>query len=381
LLFMLKPRVIVNFPPLTIGKMIAGARSLADYMHEIFDGRVYAIGKIRLRILFASGLTQEQLTKHFSTFRTSGDPMVFVAGDDSIMNASGHELGLVDSEGKQISALADADFSQFDQSQDEGALVHLMSHYGPKLGWSEEFMEYIQKACTMRYTFNGRDIRIKGFAGMMMPTGIPFTTTLSSLHTIAMYLYLFHHLESGYKGNVETLVQQIGFNIKFASKASFGHLTFLRGWWIPGSWEWLPLPSQLLKLGKYLSDPTRTFPGPRDQAVGKMAFAISSGYRLVPDDYPLLGPFIRTLARLGVTDGLAHTKLESVIESWAYKVRLTSNNTIFASRSEALLSIEARYGISAHDVENAENLIRQVKTLPALVSHPVFGVLARVDYS
>jgi hypothetical protein len=213
----------------------------------------------------------------------------------------------------------------------------------------------------------------------MMPTGIAFTTVLSSLHCMAMYMWFFHEqARTNDKVDIEKAAQEIGFNIKFKTTHDYSQLTFLRGWFNRSTQEWAPLPSCVLKLGKVLRDPRKIFPA-HPRPIDMIARCVANAYKGLPDDYPIVGPFLQTLRKCAPEhkDG-SHN--EALIESWAYKVHFTQED-LDIPRVDVLDQIVGRYGLTVADIESAEELIRTVRRLPALLVHPVFVTLLAMDYA
>jgi hypothetical protein len=143
---------------------------------------------------------------------------------------------------------------------------------------------------------------------------------------------------------------------------------------------WMPLPSCVLKLGKVLNNPvtiTTVKDGKRkirqtpEEAVKQVAWALSQSYGTVTPSYPILGPFVGTLRRLGRPSAV----VQSLQESW--KPRLSD---VTVDRAVALEAIWTRYSISPEEVHDVETLMMRVDSLPAYLEHPVFGKLCAADY-
>jgi len=49
-------------------------------------------------------------------------------------------------------------------------------------------------------------------------------------------------------------------------------------------------------------------------------------------------------------------------------------------RPSVLDALVCRYGVDMDNILHCERLITEVETLPVFLSHPVFAILARVDY-
>ncbi len=370
----MKPRPIVNLDPIYHARTSPFARSVTDHLHQVFDGKIFVIGKVSVRIHFASGYNQDKLSLMSADFFT-GIACIAASGDDSVAYIPG--VGFVE-----------ADQSMFDQSQDDGPLKHYGFRWMKQAGLPDEFISLVYECCTKRYTVRKHRLQVKGKAGTQMPTGITMTTAINSMDTIAMYVYLL--IESQTRSlTVDQAGHELGFTVKSQTKSNFGELTFLKGWWrqdVCGTLTWLPLPSAVLKLGKILRDPVditktdKTIKGKRSttrlsavEAVRQVAFCLARSYGLVPLDYPVFGAFLAALLRLGSDPGRNLGHLE---ESWKPKV----TTIIVLDREEAVAAMVERYSIEPSWIEEVESLFNGLSSLPAYVEHPLFDRLCDLDY-
>lgn len=370
----MKPRPIVNLDAIYHSRTSPLARSVTDHLHQLFDGKIFTIGSISVRIHFASGYNQDRLSIMCADFFTEV-ACIAVSGDDSIAYIPG--IGFVE-----------ADQTMFDQSQDDGPIKHYGFIWMKQAGLPDSFINLVYECCTKKYTVKKHRLEAKGKAGTQMPTGITMTTCINSMNTMAMYVYYL--IERQVRNlTIDEAGHELGFTVKSEVRNDFGELTFLKGWWrqdICGSFTWLPLPSAVLKLGKVLRNPVditktvRTIKGkrhstrlPLSEAIRQVAFCLARSYGLVPMDYPIFGPFLAALLRLGMDPGHPLGGLE---ESWKPKI----TTIVVLNREEAIAAIVARYNIEAVWIEEVEELFNNLVSLPAYVEHPLFDRLCDVDY-
>jgi hypothetical protein len=367
----MKPRAIQNLPPLVHANMGGFSRSFNHTLHELFDGRVLNIAGYAVRIFYASGYTQSQLSE-IATAIVEGDTVVAVSGDDSIV-----------SWGPLCSQFGgESDQSAFDHTQDEGPMLIFMRPVLLHLGFPVSFIDEAYAACSSGYTLKGKRLFAKGCAGVQMPTGITTTTSFNSLSTICMYVWLFVNF-SRLEGDVAHAGKELGFTVKYAEAENINTLTFLKGWFqFDGfNYQWMPLPSAIIKLGKVLRSPIE-ITGYRNKhgkqkfeskkAIRMCAYALAQSYGTVDKDYPILGAFIHTLKRLGTEP---HHYLGELQESWK-----PSLSGIRVERQAVFESIYARYGIEPDEINSFELLLESVQSLPAYIEHPVCDKLCDIDY-
>jgi hypothetical protein len=179
-----------------------------------------------------------------------------------------------------------------------------------------------------------------------------------------------------------------GMIIKFKQPVLKG-ATFLRGWWVPDSnltrHHWMPLPSMIVKLGKVLTEPKLIAQRQEndEMAYAVCAHALSSSFGFVPEDYPILGPFLGCLRRFAAQAGVVSTEAQRLraIESWSLKAHIgIEAHHVDPSRIETVGMIYRRYHIDKPDIEALETMFDRVNRLPAFVSHPAVIQLTGVDY-
>jgi hypothetical protein len=358
--FDLKPRPITNVDPRYHSIMLPWARSLADHMHRVFDGSLFTIAGEQVSIWFASGATVTMLREMYTSL-TSHANVLLVAGDDILLRIKG--------------MYAEADMSACDHTQDGGPFFGAGCIYWKALGASVEMVEALTACITDSYVAHSKGVAIKGSAGIQMPTGIATTTTQTSLHIIMATVDYFRRVFEDNVGrhDLKAVFADLGLKAKVQFHDKLANATFLRGWWTTD--VWVPLPSQLLKLGKVLTDP-RTIAGTKDRAkaVRRVAYAIAASYKTIPRDYPLLGPFLGMLERLGEPFKAA---ADRVIESYAYKPQVGA----FTLRESTVDAIMTRYSLNQCDLDRVKDLCASIPSLPIFLHDPVFKRLQEVDYA
>jgi len=366
----MKPRAIQNLPPLTHALMGGEARSFADELHHLFDGRTFDLAGHSVRIFFASGYDQKKLSD-IGRAAQAGHSVFAMSGDDSFVAWGGI----------RPSFGCEADQSQFDHTQDDGPMKFFMGQILRKFGLSDEFIALAYNACSSGYTLRKGRLFAKGSAGTQMPTGITTTTSFNSLSTLAMFVWFI--LNEDRFSDLADAGAELGFKVKCFERDDVFTSTFLKGWWQQGEdgVDWIPLPSACLKIGKLLNNPieiTRVIRRGKkhrlglQEAIRQCSTSLAQSYGTVDRSYPILGEFLFTMSRLGKQP---RRVVGSLQESW--KPNMTH---VAVDRAVALEAIECRYGITVEEVISVEALLRSVTTLPSYIEHSVFDKLCEVDY-
>jgi len=338
---------------------------------------VYEFYGVKVRIFFAAGYTQRQLSS-IALAMQEGDVVIAISGDDSVV--SWGPLTNVFS----CEPYGECDQSQFDHTQDEGPQRIAASEWMRLIGIPEDFIDLCYGCCSWPYTARMGRLRVKGVAGTQMPTGITMTTVLNSMSTLFMYLWIIKTRNAEFS----EAARQLGFKTKYKGAFDLGDITFLRGWWRKCADQdgrvWMPLPSACLKLGKVLRDPVdvckykhpvtrETVRKSGEEATRVMAYALASSYKTVEENYPILGPFLATLRRLGTE--MSHPDLHSLYES--QRPAMVDANIDVEDCVSATLR---RYDLAVHELDRVRSLLGSVESLPAMVFDPVFERLREVDY-
>lgn len=102
------------------------------------------------------------------------------------------------------------------------------------------------------------------------------------------------------------------------------------------------------------------------------AFALANSYGNITEDYPIFGPFLGVLRRLGTSSPSALRRLEESLKP------TSTGGTLIPKEAETAILL--RYGITIEDVRRVEILLSKITFLPAYVEDPVFDLLATIDY-
>jgi hypothetical protein len=373
----MKPRAIQNLPPQIHALMGGFAREFASELHEVFDGKVHNLFGVGVRIFFASGYTQTQLTE-IGKALSNGEVVFAMSGDDSVVG-----WGYL-SEQYGTGQFGEADQSKFDHTQDDGPMYFYMRPILEQMGFPESFINMAYNCCSSGYTIRRGRLTASGQAGVQMPTGVTTTTTFNSLSTLGFFVNMLRNLVvCGTTFAPVLFGQQIGFDVKYFASNYYTQVTFLKGWWLEGKdgVQWVPLPSAVIKLGKVLKSPVEITKFKRQgkqmhrsakEAVAMCAAALAASYGKIDQDYPILGAFCGALERAGDARGLACGNLQ---ESW--KPRMGG---ISVDRKLAMEEMCWRYNITIDDILRVERLLGSIQVLPAYVEDEVFDKLCSRDY-
>jgi hypothetical protein len=357
---LLKPRAIFQIKPEYLALTTQHNHMMSDLLHEIWNEDVtFHLGDRTCFFIYASGYTSTQLDHLMG--RILSDPLCdyyVVAGDDNLTVMWNPQI--------RTQVFEENDFSMYDQTQGPDSLSDdredLLS-----LGLDPE-LAALEVAClTLPYKIIHMTKHIRMTIAFSMDpiqgSGRGSTTWGNSSRNIKFGVYRL----SNRTLSTKQAAINLGFTIKTKSSSDITDLTFLKGWWCPfldGSYHWLPLPSMILKLGKMLRHPNDIFPGePLDVAYRKCAFALSRSPGAVPLDYPILGPFISAMSRVGIyTDTpLAHKKFCIVVQSVNAPL----------DRDAMISKLHRRYGLTYEEIVEIEALFNSVTSLPVLYTSTV----------
>jgi hypothetical protein len=171
--------------------------------------------------------------------------------------------------------------------------------------------------------------------------------------------------------------------------ARFSLITFIKGWWkldIENKWHWMPLPSQVIKIGKTMTDPVISTSVTRrggkvrfdiEEATAQVAYSVFQSHANIDREYPVLGGFINVMRRLG---RVPHTMSDLTELPGEKHHRIHFGK--FAALDQHMLceDYQDRYGLVSSDFERLEKLYDEVHTLPCLLIDPVFDRLCDTDY-
>jgi hypothetical protein len=173
-------------------------------------------------------------------------------------------------------------------------------------------------------------------------------------------------------------LSELGFESKLKKLSFEEGPTFLKGWWVPSTsggifeYHWMPLPSQIIKLGKVGTDPSITFSQVDPaEAHRRMASAMALGYPIVDYDYPILGCFLKKMR--GLTNAVVKPVRKQI-----YGVDMCGPvKTV--DRDLAIALICKRYGLTESDIDELESRITDAP-FPCVMVDDRFNNLVRADY-
>jgi len=361
-----KPRILINLDPKYIAALAGESRMMSDVVKRAFDGtQVFLVGGHPVRIVYAAGYTQTQLTDIAQYFH-QGVTVIVVSGDDAVTH--------FDVPGLKTNC--ETDYSQFDQSQDEGPVLIFGSKWMKLAGASDTYINTAHECVKKDYVVNKHNFQISGNGGVQMPTGVNFTTMMNSINNLSATIRFLDERSRRPTLTLEQSAKELGFNVKASYHEDVGTTTFLKGSWRrspEGLYEWIQLPSAVLKLTKTMTHPT-IICKTKDvaHAVRQVAYALGSTLRNVPDNYPILGPYLLMLRRCGT---------ECFIQSIMQHHKPTSPHVTPIDREEAIEWIHDRYDIEPREITEFEDLCNSVAQLPVVIVSPLLSKLLAVDYA
>jgi hypothetical protein len=287
---------------------------------------------------------------------------VTAAGGDTNVIASGEAFN--------------GDFSMYDQTQFRPHFERLSEDLKFTDFPTDSMMEQVDAAFTAKVRdYPGETaVKIEGHAHSHEPTGWAGTSIVGSVfHVRAWRLAVYLDIP------IAEAAAMLGFKLTMAS-TNRNQAVFLRHWL--SEYGAIPVPSQCLKLGKIFKHPEHLTKSKGIDAYVTAFAAVTLSVQGVPDDYPILGAFLRASKRLtagGLDTNERVMRLRNdpyIFENARYKVHAVAK----VPRQAALEFVEARYGLTEHEVCEIEALFESVDTLPAFVNHEGFLRLRDVDY-
>lgn len=370
----IKPRIITNLSPDTLASTLPTARNYYDMVHVLFDGTPKTFRGVVARLHFASGYNQERLDA-LADDMCSGDVCYGVGGDDSLL-ALGPLMGTALGD----RPFSEGDFSMFDQSEDDGpmeaAAGYIMNHLGLD-PFAISVLIAAKKAPVKTFKMFGRlEVAVEGEPGCQQATGSADTTVSNSVTNLLFFLFALARSLS-----LEDAARELGLTLKAKHLSAFSEVTFLKGHWtrdVDCAPMWIPLPSQVLKIGKTLTHPDVLLrkAGVRGEAaLHTAASAIALSFGALDYNYPILGPFVEKMASFKAARG----DCSAFVNEFENPFRVVPKGRA-VDRDYAAAQICYRYNIAISDILRVERRIREVVTLPSFITDPVFDALREVDY-
>jgi hypothetical protein len=172
--------------------------------------------------------------------------------------------------------------------------------------------------------------------------------------------------------------KKLGFEMT-GGPVSMKQATFLKGWFdLEEETDrpyWLPLPSQVLKIGKSMRDPRELFKDSKDP-LGAFCYSISRSLQHVPRRYPVLGALLKVFDQFAKGNETDVELPELAGRFW--KVKVEHVHKIDVIKWMDRMSI--RYNVSYEVIQDCDSRIRAIKELPIYFEHPFFAAMLRKDY-
>lgn len=387
----IKPRVIQAVNPDVQAMCGKDINNLIRHMkRNVFHHkRISFLNNVRFSISIGSGKTSKQLDQWYNeclfdintveyTRKTNTGLTVdkdfavtmhaMVAGDDFIA-ICGDKKGRI--------WIVENDFSKFDRTQGRHALDFEYKFCSKIQTGSDEYSPCFKVLCQMSRAvpvFKDRTGHTKKMpAPIQRFSGAPDTTLGNCITNIGSLLYVIQC--SGTDLDFDH-IQELGFESKLKKHSLESGATFLKGWWIYNQdsdyFNWMPLPSQIIKLGKVGTAPEKIFKDVDPaEAHRRVAAAMAMGYPIVPYNYPIFGCFLKKMRSL--TD-----KFVRPLKVSEYGVGMYGASEC-VDREIAMQLICERYDLSVEDVLDLEKIIEDAP-FPCVMVDQRFNNLVRADY-
>jgi len=370
----LKGRTVKSLDPTMQAFTYKAIDAVISNLKNIFDGKwAFPLRDWLVTFAIGSGKTGDALDKwHRQSLDwvSYGEKRIacIFAGDDFF--ALVHE--------KDCVVAFENDFSKFDRTQGVhalGAELRILVFLGMEYRQAKLLFE--TQLAKPRYQSDKYQIKQRMEMEAQRATGSSDTTVGNTLTNMMSVLFALH-AENGVTNLVERQLD-LGFVSKLQIHRDIIQGTFLKGWWLPLTTEglqWLPLPSQVIKIGKILTNPETIFPElSSDQAWRAAATSMAASYGTISFNYPLFGTFLKRYVELsGKVVDLQQTRL---LTGLAFRTRRETCDP--PDRQHAIDYFTQRYGLSEDDILEMETEICSAP-FPGLLTHVGWAVIARRDY-
>lgn len=290
-----------------------------------------------------------------------------------------------------------SDFSRFDSTQNEEALVKAADHWMAACEFPDEVRTIFKCAYTSSFSFKGKkggDVTGTGKLPFIFPSGLGITSVGNGVTNVLAWTYVIRCIEldppamEDLSDFIRERMAELGFLAKIHVQDDVEGIDFLRGWFLPtseGSFSWQPLPSRIFKLGKISSNP-QTITKVRGEAklshreaCRVVAGAYVDSHANIPRNTPFVGPLLDAYARVRKEGKKIHR--QQLIERAEYSVTQGMARTILDSTFQR--NMEKRYSIAWTDVLSFKELLQREEILerfPCVVNFPPLQLLMDVDY-
>jgi hypothetical protein len=312
-----KPRAIVDLAETVHVLLSPFSKGLTTWFHRVVDGRIFDLGWTRARFYFTSGgtvgpdLMATLLNESFDGFT------VFVCGDDSLIFGP--------------DGVCTNDYSAFDSTQGaevfETFTIPLLRHlFGA--AWKDVdrlFKKAVSGDFTTEIKFSKTEsLTVSGSTGYQMPTGITFTSILSTIHNMAAIAISLRRCGLSYNPVLELKhdfpihVASSGFIAKpnwFDTVEGADYLRHLVIQDENGFYRLYPMPSAVFKMMKSIVDPQSKKRGGYEAVLWMTAQC----YKHVPYTYPVVGTLLKSLSGLEEPKD-SRWSPQDIHEDWEYKL-------------------------------------------------------------
>jgi hypothetical protein len=276
------------------------------------------------------------------------------------------------------------DQSLFDTTQSTVCLKEAHNAFEEAMQIDTNDLTLAEKARAMGFTFGRKDLKGYAITDPRLSTGEKGTTVINSHDTLMAYLIHIYRVllgelcKSPYIMTFRETAATLGFKATGFESNDIHEMTFLKGWFVldlNGDIMWYPLPSQVIKAGKYLKDPcavakTKNY----KQAIRVCMNAMHKGYGTIDPSYPIFGKFIDTCGRFadeGADVALAQNEFKR------FRVLVSGK----VNRTHVCDMMYKRYNLTLEDILRVEGLYDKVTQIPCVVIDPSFNKLVEKDYA
>jgi hypothetical protein len=236
----------------------------------------------------------------------------------------------------------------------------------------------------MGFTFGRKDLKGYAKTPATLNTGEKGTTVINSHDTLMAYLIHVYRVLLGESCNERYIMTfretaaTLGFKTTGYESSDLHDMTFLKGWFVLNTDDkiiWYPLPSQVIKAGKYLKNPCAVAKTTDYKQVIRVCMnAMHKGYGAVDPSYPIFGKFISTCGRF------ADNSSDVALSQDEFKrFRVIVSGTV--NRNHVCDMMYKRYDLTLEDIIRVEKLYDTVTQIPCVIIDPCFNKLVERDYS
>jgi hypothetical protein len=346
---------------------------VAEYLkHDLFslDSNIFNYNNLKCKWFYAPGQTIDSISQWFnSAIENCHLFNIAAAGDDSLIitRLNGNIVFI------------EGDASAFDSTQSRGPLdVELILLAA--LGMPTDLINLLAQSFSSKLITRPSSKLLRCFkleldrhARPMRNTGGPDTTFGNTMLNLIANTFVYAQTFDCVKA--AAIFATLGFTMKIHSTIEPSLCSFLKGWFLKtssGAYEWCPLPSRIIKMGKALNIPSNIYKdSPKNSAVlfsHDVAYALNS---LSVD------PILETYCNQFIIKGCKQIQILPI--EWFYYIVPTVNKKVI-DKQNAKIAFCARYDC---DEKSYLEFLSYLKTIRifCVLSHPLFCRMAERDYS